>query len=148
MSHSANDFKTAAWQLLKADVDLVQQLAENNNPYDPLATTSKVESIVDYLQGGKMVAPFITLRADNETLVGRTHLTNAFLLVRCYNEKDKSFYTINELVSRVKHLLDGQRFTLEGTPNVETVWETTSAELPDDGYDLNYRELTFRIQLT
>lgn len=143
-----NDIKTAAWAILKADPEILDKLAENNNPYDPEAATSKENAIVDYLQGGKMVAPFITLRGDAETLVGRTHLTNAFLLVRCYNEKDKSFYTINELASRVKRLLDGKRLALEGTPNVETVWETTSAELPDEGYDMNYRELTFRIQLT
>lgn len=143
-----NTIKTAAWEILKADTTILETVAENNNPYDPESPASKENAITDYLQGGKMVAPFITLRGDAETLVGRTHLTNAFLLVRCYNEKDKSFYTINELASRVKQLLDGQRFTLEGTPNVETVWETTSAELPDDGYDMNYRELTFRIQLT
>ena len=143
-----NDIKAAAWQALINDPTLVQKLADNNDPWNPEAPTSKVNSVTDVANVGKMVAPFITLNGDAETLAGRTHLTNAFLLVRCYNEKDKSFYTINELVSRVKQLLDGQRFPVEGYATVEVAWETTSAELPDDGVDMNYRELTFRIQLT
>ncbi len=75
-------------------------------------------------------------------------MTNAFLLVRCYNERDKSYYTINKLASQVKQILDGKRFAVEGYATVEVVWETTSAELPDDAYDMNYRQATFRIQLT
>lgn len=143
-----NEFKLAVWQALTGDTTLVNKLAPNNNPYDPQIPTAKANAIVDAQNAGKMVAPFLTVRIEAEQLAGRTHLTNAFLLVRCYNERDKSFYTINELASRVKQLLDGQRFPVEGYATVEVRWETTTGELPDDAYDLNFRELTFRIQLT
>lgn len=143
-----NDIKDQARTILQGDTQLIDMLHENNNPYNKDQPASKQESIVDYLNADEMIAPFITLRADQEVLVGRTHLTHAFLLVRCYNERDKTFYTINELVSRVKQLINGQRFTIEGYSTVETVWETTSSELPDDGVGLNYRELQFRIALT
>lgn len=143
-----NDIKTAAWQILSTDAEILAEIAENNSPYDPGIKASKVLSITDAQNAGSMVAPFITLAGENEVLAGQTHLTNAFLLVRCYNERDKSFYTINKLASRVKQLLDGQRFPVAGYATVEVVWETTSAELPDDAFDMNYREATFRIQLT
>lgn len=144
-----NDIKDQAYQLLAADPELVELLAVNEHPFDPdTIEASKQNSITDYLQAGKMTAPFITLRGDDISLVGRTHLTNAFLLVRCYNEKDKSFYTINKALSRVQRILNGQRFPVEGYSTVEVVWETTRAELQDDGLDMNFREQQFRIQLT
>lgn len=144
-----NDIKLQAYNLLIADTELISLLATNEHAYDPdTIPASKANSIVDYLQAGKMIAPFITLRADDISRAGRTHLTNAFLLVRCYNEKDKSFYTINRALSRVQRILDGQRFTVEGYATVEVAWETTRAELQDDGLGMNFREAQFRIQLT
>lgn len=143
-----NDIKAEVRDILLQDAVLLEKLAVNNNPWNKDAVATKKNSIVDHLNVDEMVPVFVTIRSDVIALAGQTHLTNAFLLVRCYNERDKSFYTINEVLSRVQKLLNGKRFPVAGYATVETVWETTSAELPDDGLGLNYREAQFRIQLT
>lgn len=142
-----NDIKAEARDILVADATLMAFLPENNDPWNQEAPASKKASVADYLNVDNLIPPFVTLRNDVTTLVGQTHLTNAYLLVRCYNERDKSFYTINEVLSRVKQLLNGKRFNLAGYATVETVWESTGPELPDDGIGMLYREATFRIQL-
>lgn len=143
-----NDIKLRVFQILTADVTLTNMLAPNHPAYNQTAAKTREASVVEFTQAGSKIAPFITLRLNATTLVGKTHLTNAFLLIRCYNERDKSFYTINEALSRVQRLLDGKRFDINGYNVVETVWETTGAELPDEGLDMNFRESQFRIQLT
>lgn len=142
-----NDIPAGAREILIADETLLAFLAKNVNPYNKASEATQARSIVSYLKADEMHPPFITLRGDTETLVGQTHLTNAYLLVRCYNERDKTFYTINEVLSRVKKLLNGQRFTIAGYATVETQWESTGPELPDDGVGLNFREAAFRVQL-
>lgn len=142
-----NDVKTGAREIIRTDEFIVSRLSKNNNPFNKKTPATKQESIVDYLSADEMIPPFITLRSDTETLVGLTHLTNAYLLVRCYNSKDKTFFTINEVLSRVKKLLNGRRFAIEGYSTVETVWESTGPELPDDEIGMYFRESVFRVQL-
>lgn len=144
-----NQLKDQVRELILEDSEIVALLGANHDPYNKTGAPSHEHSVIDYINASpEVVAPFITIRAGESVFAGPTTLTNAFILLRCYNEKDKTFYTINEVMSRVRKLLNGHIFTLEGYANVETVWETTSAELPDEGLDLRYREIQFRVQLT
>jgi hypothetical protein len=142
-----NDIKDGIRNLIIEDGELLEMLAENVPAHDEDGEKDKANSVLDYLEAVGKVPVFITIRADDETRVGQFDLTNAFVLIRCYNNKDKSFYTINKALDRVRKLLTDQLLPVQGYSTVQLTWETTGSELPDDGLDLIFRESRYRIQL-
>lgn len=145
-----NGLKLGIYELLAADTLLCDPesglLALNANPDSPSEEESRANSIVELRHIDKVKPPFISIALDEDRRTGLVQ-TDAFVLVRCYNNRDKSFYTINKVLSRVRKLLDGQRLREiegEGYASVEILYESTRPELPDEGVNLNFRESQYR----
>lgn len=143
------NLKGAVYNKLIADSTLTGMLAVNPHAIDQNISPSKLNSIIDAIHVDRMKqAPFISLQGgDINMRAGAMHTADAFIYVRCYNNRDDTFYTINQVQSRVRQLLDGQRFTIEGYASVETVFETERSEQLDEAVNLNFREAQYRSQI-
>lgn len=134
-------------QSLQNDEQLVHQLATNKAFWNENLATEKRYSIIpaDKIYDG-IKTPFITVQFSNENLVG-DKLTDAFVYVRCYNSSDKTFVTIDNVLSRVKTILHGVRFAqyADNAVSIDTNYESTGAELVDQAYSLLYRESRYRL---
>ena len=145
-----NEAKNAIRKILQDDDYLCGDegiLAVNRNPEDSDATPDRKFAIVDFKHLENMKPPFITIKADDETNIGRGPglVLDAFIQVRCYNTRDKTFFDINGVLSRVRALLHETRLDLgDGNASVETRFELTRPELPEEQINLNFRESQYR----
>jgi hypothetical protein len=142
-----NDQRRQFVELLQTDSPLLKMLASNKPFWNPAMESSAIYSIRPYDKiDSDTLFPCVTVQVSNENLIG-TKLTDAFIYVRCYNELDKTFVTIDKVLSRVKVILHNHRFLqYEDTAvSIDTVYESTGAEQRDELYKLNYRESRYRL---
>lgn len=133
-------------QLLQGDEELLRMLADNkpfwNNNLESEAKYSILPA--DKIWVG-IKTPFVSVQLAGENMIG-TMLYDAFFYVRCYNEPDKTFVTINDVLSRAKELLHNHRFVYaDNAVSINSVYEATGAELSDQAYNLNFRESRYRL---
>lgn len=142
-----HDQRKELMAILQNDELLVTMLANNKAFWNPNLASKKRYSIlpVDKVYEG-IKTPFVTVQISNENKVG-TKLLDVFFFVRCYNGIDKTFVTIDDVLSRIKVVLDNHRFSqyADNAVNINTVYEGTGAELIDQTFNLNFRESQYRV---
>lgn len=92
----------------------------------------------------KRKKPLITVQMGPNNQRGHKFVED-FVYIRCYNSGDKSYITIDDVLSRVKVLLHRHRFEFAGSTSIETLYESTGAELTDEAYGLKFRESRYRL---
>lgn len=142
-----HDQRKAILELLQNDEELLRLLATNSAFWNQDLESEARYSIipVDKIWDG-IKTPFVTVQIGGEDLVGHK-LLDAFVYVRCYNDNDKTFVSIDSVLSRVKALLHRHRFAqyADNAVSIDTVYETTGPEASDQAYNLNYRESRYRV---
>jgi hypothetical protein len=132
---------------LQGDEDLLALLPKNKPFWSTDLDEERMYSIIpaDKVWDG-IKGPFVTVQMSTSNLVS-TRLTDAFVYVRCYNDGGKTFVAIDDVLSRVKALLHSHRFAqnADNAISIDTVYESTSSELVDEAYGLNYRESRYRL---
>lgn len=135
---------------LKQDAELTDMLAESTPIMDANGTPSKVNSIVPMSKVADETShrpcPLIGIRAGDLQRAGY-HTYDVFVYIRCYNNVDKAYFEINEILSFVNKLLDRQFIPIPTVANPEMVLQSMTGEEYDEGFKLNYRECVFRLQI-
>lgn len=139
------DVTKAIYQKLSADTSLVNMLATNPPFYDPKGTKAKANSIVpaDIVEEA-IETPFLVLQEGTEVAIG-VKLETESLFIRCYNSKGKSYYEINQILDKVKSILDNSDLTTDSKRVVELQWEATMPGLVDQSLDLKFKEARYRL---
>lgn len=139
--------RKAILELFQNDEELLRLLASNKAFWNSNLDAENRYSIlpVDKIYAG-MKTPFLTVQIGGENLL-ETKLTNAFVYIRCYNETDKTFIKIDDVLSRVKALLHSHQFAqyADNAVTIDTVYESTGAELTDQAFGLNFRESKYQL---
>jgi hypothetical protein len=144
------ELKGALFDYLVKDDELLTLLAENppwNDP-DNQSKLDVVNSIIPASNGPMQKTPYITIRSGVINQNG-VNLLDVFFLIRCYNSLDKTYYDIDRVMSRLKALLDKNCLTYgsNGLANVQTLYESTSQEMTDQGWNQNYREQQYKFMV-
>lgn len=134
-------------KILQSDEELLNMLATNKAFWNQNLDSKKQYSIIpaDKIFTG-IKTPFVTVQVSTDNLVGNL-LTDAFFYVRCYNDVDKTFVTIDSVLSRIKVVLHNHRFNqyADNAISVNTLYESTGTELNDQAYNLNFRESRYKV---
>lgn len=131
-------------QQLIDDATLLGMLEANAPWWEPDGTQSKENSIIPSIKAPLPNTPFVTIQYSSDNGIGE-NLRDAFFLIRCYNAGDKTFVEIDEVLQRVHALLHRHRFDYTGLASIDTVYESTGAELEDEAFGLNFREARYRV---
>lgn len=133
--------------LLKNDSTLTDMLAENIPFYRSTGSESRENSIVPSdMVNKKMNTPFISIQEGSETKIG-TELKDASFFIRCYNDLRKSYIRINEILDRIRELLDGTDLVLTDRRHVKTSFEIRMPGLVEEGIELKFKEERYRLQV-
>lgn len=133
--------------LLSSDDTLVNMLGYNSPFYDPNGTMSKANSIVPAdMVKRRLNTPFITIQEGSETRVGSSLIDESFF-IRCYNDVSKSYVKINEILDRVREILDGASLTLSDRVFVKISFEARLPGLEEEGMELKFKEERYRLQV-
>lgn len=137
------DIRTAIHSVLKDDAELLTMLAQN---YKTGSSTLKgsLYSIVPAGYGPMKETPYLLIRIEADDLVG-TNMYYASVTVRCYNAPDKTYVEIDKVLARVKALLHRRIVQIANKASLEIRYETSTAELEDQGWQQNFRESQYRI---
>jgi hypothetical protein len=130
--------------LLQEDTTLLAMLPANPPWSDEDGTALAKWSIIPDDRYTKQLKPFIQVAAGPDTRVG-LHLREAFFYIRCYNTYDKTYVEIDDILSRVKVLLHGHRFSFVDSTSIDTLYENTGAGLVDQAWNLRFRESRYRL---
>lgn len=143
-----NEIRNAVYDMIASNEEIVEALAENANWSQPegKGTKSKLNSImpVDKFDYEKHSLPVVTIQMGSPVRTDY-HLVEDILYVRCYNNSQKSYVNITEILSKIVKLLHRAELPLNDNRLVECVWTGTTAETIDEAYHLPYREATFTI---
>lgn len=135
---------------LKQDADLTDMLAESTPITNANGTPSKLNSIVPMSkvadETSSRPCPLIGIRSGDLQRAGY-HTYDVFVYIRCYNNVDKAYFEINEILSFVNKLLDRQFIPIPTVATAEMVLQSMTGEEYDEGFKLNYRECAFRLQI-
>lgn len=133
------------YEFLIADPVIIDVLAKNKNWAKPNGKLlDKRNSFIPVNKGPLPNTPYLTYQNIGETPLGE-HTNTAVFIIRCYNALQEDFILLNDILSRVKVLLDRKRFSFEGFSAVELRAVGTGTELEDQAWSQNFRELTFQI---
>lgn len=139
------DTAKAIFTRLKEDTTLVNMLPSNAPFHDPKGTRTKANSIVPASQiRPDMEKPLVTVQEGTETRIGQKFEDEVFF-IRCYNVIDKTYVEIDQVLARIKVLLDDYDFIFDNSVNVRTRYEIILPGLVDEGLNLRFREQRFRI---
>lgn len=131
-------------EVLQADSTLVNMLASNKPFYNPSGTVAKVNSILPIgMIKSRMSYPVLAIQSGGSTKIGENFF-DEIIFVRAYNSKDKSFVLVQQILERVKELLDGYEFNFVNSVHIKTMFEWCSPELEDEPLELNFQEMRFR----
>jgi hypothetical protein len=142
-----NSTTSAIYDILQADLTLLNLLATNTPFYSPSGSTSKANSIVPAGQiSGKFNTPFVSLQEGNLTLISEKLKDESFY-VRCYNDINKTGVAINNILDRIIELLDRVELNIVDEKHrfVKIKWESRLPLLVDEGFNLNFREDRYRL---
>jgi hypothetical protein len=135
---------------LKSDAGLVDMLAVSTPIMNANGTPEKVNSIVPMSKVADETShrpcPLIGIRSGDLQRAGY-HTYDVFVYIRCYNNVDKAYVEINDILSFVNKLLDRQFITIPTVATAEMVLQSMTGEEYDEGFKLNYRECVFRLQI-
>ena len=135
---------------LKSDADLVAMLAESTPVTNANGTPDKANSIIPMSkvadETSSRPCPLIGIRAGDLQRAGY-HTYDVFVYIRCYNNVDKAYFEINEILSFVNKLLDRKFIPIPTVATAEMVLQSMTGEEYDEGFKLNYRECAFRLQI-
>lgn len=139
--------KNAIYQKLKADSSLLSMLADNPPYANPSGTKSKANSIVPAgAATAKTATPFITIQGGGEVQVGRKFFVET-MYIRVYDAQPKYFVRIDQVMEKIKSILDHSDLTLTENRFIQIEYESALTELTDEALNLNFREAVFRISL-
>jgi hypothetical protein len=136
---------SAIYNALTADTTLIGMLGSNTPFFDQNGTSAKVNSVVlsDQVRS-EMNTPFITLQEGNENRTGWGMMRQSFF-IRVYNDPRKSYIKINEILDRVRLLIDRVDLELSDRTLVECRMESRLPALEDEGFQLKYKEERYGI---
>jgi len=135
----------AIYDILAADDTLVSLLALNPPFYNPNGDEARVNSIIpaDIVENS-MTAPFLVIQEGSELKIG-SKLESQSLFFRCYNDRQKSYITIDEILNRIKAMLDNLEITVENKVVVKLGWEATMPGLLDESLGMKFKESRYRL---
>nr|DAF57007.1 MAG TPA: Protein of unknown function (DUF3168) [Myoviridae sp. ctp4Q36] len=142
-----NEIRRAVYDIIIGDDKIVEMLGENSHVSQPENNVkSKFYSVMtaDQFDYNKHEMPVVTIQMGSPVRTDY-HLVENILYIRCYNNSQKSFVNITEILSRIVKRLHRAELPLDDNRLVECVWTSTSAESIDEAYNLPYREATFTI---
>jgi hypothetical protein len=123
-------------KMLPANVNFAATKKDDKNPRWSIVPISKFNP--------QAMMPQITIQLGSDTLMG-TNLLETLIYIRCYNSSNKTHVEITDVLARVKELLHRAPLRLTGSTSIELVYETTQAEMNDQGYgDIPFRESRYR----
>jgi hypothetical protein len=141
------DIKSKIYNVLSSDTTLVNMLGLNKPFNNPAGTAAKKNSVMPaFVATGQTVTPFLTIQGGPETIISDRFYTSV-VYVKIYNQTNKTFVSIDEIVSRVVSLLHLQQLGLSEGVQVKMVRESVSAEFQDEGLKMNFKEITFRVYM-
>lgn len=136
---------TAIHDILKADTELLNLLPLNAPYYNRDGTRTRGNSILpNELAERKMVLPVLVIQEGNEVKMG-TELESETIYLRCYNDKRKGYVDINNILDRVREVLDRSVLEISDKRFVKIGWETTLPGLVDESVDLKFKEQRYSL---
>jgi len=148
---NTNEIRQVFFDHLIADEQLMALLPANSNWQSLKGRKLSSNSIVPVNQFNpkNIILPALTFQLSADVNAGLnksvSRLFAQSLFIRCYNASDKTYVSIDEILSRVIDLLHRQSFTLDSSVSVQTVYLGSSAELTDQAFNLPYREAQFEM---
>jgi len=140
-----NEIKAKVYDKLKGDPTFVAMLGSNKPFNNPAGASAKTNSIIPAFNvKGTMNKPLVTIQSGPETRISDYFFTN-IIYIRVYNDIEKSFITIDQIVTRAVDLLHLQSLGLTAGAQVKMVRDSVSSETVDETLKLNYKEITIRV---
>lgn len=139
----------AIYEILKNDETLVGLLALNKPYWNPEGTAEKVNSIIPAdVISTSFEMPFLSIQEGPATKLGERFF-DEFVFIRCYNGVDKTSVELNNILERVKLLLDNAELSLTGSRYgfVRMRWTGSLPPLVDEAFNLRFGEHRYRILL-
>jgi hypothetical protein len=134
------------YDLLTSDSELLSMLASNAPFYSPNGTKSTANSIVPAdMVKRELETPFITVQEGNENKSG--HVLSQTFYVRCYNDVSKSYIEINEILDKVREILNNSEMTLTDRRHVKSDFESRMPGLVEEAMELKFKEERFRFEV-
>lgn len=131
--------------LLVNDETLTDMLGVNAPFYNPEGIVSRKNSIVPAdMVNRKMAMPVVGIQEGTETKIGH-ELKDESFFIRCYNDVSKSYIRINEILDRIRELLDGSELTLSDRVFVDISFEARMPGLVDEEIGLKFKEERYRL---
>lgn len=143
-----NSVMTAIVNILKADSTLVNMLGSNKPFYSKgvAQTSSKSNSFIPAdMLGNDLNTPIISLGFGTRIRIGDTALESETVYIRCYNDINKSYVEINNIIQRIKLLLDNANLSLSEGAFVKITFDSLSDGLPDEPLNMKFREIIFQV---
>lgn len=141
--------KNAIYDILSEDDTLLAMLAENPPFENPKGSKSAAHSIIPAGYASSITeSPFITIQGGPRVKRDPMgHYFDEFIYIRCYNDIEKSFVTIDNILERIQQLLDNKSLTLNNNVSIHLSLETTDMERLDETLNMNYRESSYRSEI-
>jgi hypothetical protein len=135
----------AIYNILKDDLELLSMLAENPHFSSLRGSQSKDNSILPSGQIRKdLNTPFLSFQEGSETFFGE-EIKRQIFYIRCYNSKQKTYVEINEVLERVRELLNKAVLVLDDRVSVKCKSEGRLPALEDEPFALNYKEERYSV---
>jgi hypothetical protein len=142
-----NEIKENIHAILTGDSTLTNMLASNKPFNKPSRASSKANSVLPWGKATQSTnSPFVSVQGGPETRISDRFYTD-LVYIKVYNGDNKTYVTIDNIVSRIVALLHLQQLGLTNGVAVKTVRESVTAELWDEGLKMNYKEITFRVYM-
>lgn len=135
--------KNAIHKALLADPGLLSMLAKNTPYWDEKKGAATDYSIIPAgAASGRILTPFVTIQGGAETRIG-SKMTTETVYLRVYDKRPKFFVTIDQIMEKMKSILDGAELEFGSERFVRIQYESSLAELEDPGLDMHFREAVF-----
>jgi hypothetical protein len=136
----------AIYNLLKVNEELLAMLG-SNTPIIGTGTASTANSIVPSdLVNKKLNTPYITIQEGNENKSGG-HTMNQSFFIRCYNDDSKGYIEINEILDKIREILNGSELTLEDRRFIEINFESRLPGLREETMQQKFKEERYRVKV-
>lgn len=141
--------KKAVYDILSSDDTLLALLAQNAPYYDPKGTQNTLNSVLPASKATSTTkTPFIQIQSGPRVKIDSMgNMYDEFFYIRCYNDIEKAYVEIDNIIERIELLLDDTSLTLADGTNVKTTLEDVDMEREDETLELNYKEARFRVRL-
>lgn len=142
-----NEIMDELYTLLTDDSELMSKLALNKSAFSNADQESKENSIIPSLNIHADMKPiFLTVKQGPLNLVGN-RMYDVSYEIRCYDSASSTGVEINNVLDRIKEVLDRKQFTLSNKRFIKFKWENRLELLPDEPFNLIYRQDRYRMFL-